>query len=190
MTLQQARKALEQFLEAKGAAPAFLVIGKVIAVDADAATCDVAPLNGGADWLDVRLQPLASTEQVGLLLLPKVGAHVTVAQLDHTEAFLISCQEIEQVRLQVAGQFSLHIDAQGHCQFNNGDHGGLVIADRLRQQIDKNTQILQTFLSLLAAPIVEPGNGSPSAFQQVLNAALQGKPTADLSQITNDQIKH
>ena len=70
-------------------------------------------------------------------------------------------------------------------------HSGLIIIDKLKAQIDKNSLILNNLLTVLTGPpVLEPGNSAPSALQAVLGALLAGKGTADLSNITNDDVKH
>lgn len=187
-TYSDIRRMLEQFVK-KNAAQAFLVEGTIKAVNDDQ-TCDVDPLDGGATYLDVRLLPLAGAADVGFITYPKKDTNVIIAVLSETEACLIMCQEIESMKLFVGDQFKLEIKDNGDCVFNGGDNGGLIIIDKLKQEVDKNSQILQTILNILQTPINETGNGVPSAFQAALNIALQGKQTANLTNITNNKIKH
>ncbi len=189
MTIGKVKKALEQFVNDR-TAQSFFLTGKVTAVDKDTATCDVSPIDGSTEYQDVRLLPIADTSSIGILTYPKEGSIVGLIRINEEEAVVWNCQEIEHLEVEVAGKFKLVVDKDGTCSFNDGDNGGLIIVDKLRQEIDKNSQMLQTILSVLSVPVVEAGGGAPSALQQVLNAALQGKSTANLSSITNDKIKH
>lgn len=189
VTVGEVRRMLEQFLDDR-AAQVFLLTGKVIAIDQQTATVDVEPLDGSAMYQDVRLMPLAENTPVSLLMYPKKDSLVTIVKLDEVEAFVLNCQEVERLELEVANQFKMVVDENGICKFNNGDNGGLIIINKLQQEINKNSQILQTILSVLAVPVTEAGNGLPSVLQQTLNVALQGATTADLSNVTNDKIQH
>lgn len=188
-TIGEVTKMFEQFIQ-KRTAQTFIIKGKVTTVDQQTATVDVEPLDGSTSYQDVRLLPLADTSTISLLTYPKKDSLVTIVKLDESEAFVLNCQEIEHLKLVVGNQFKLVVDKDGDCKFNDGTNGGLIIINKLQQEINKNSQILQTILSVLATPVNEAGNGSPSVFQQVLNLALQGAATADLSNITNDKIQH
>lgn len=61
----------------------------------------------------------------------------------------------------------------------NGDGaGGLIKIKELKTEWDKNKAILDGLIQVLAGPpIVEPGNGSPSALQASLKGAVAGKQT-------------
>lgn len=73
----------------------------------------------------------------------------------------------------------------------NGDaDGGLIKIKELKKELEKNNQILQTILNVCNSQVPEPGNGTPSAFQQALNIALIGKQTGDFSNIENEKVKH
>lgn len=78
----------------------------------------------------------------------------------------------------------------GTVELDGKNFGGLVKADELKAQLDKNNQILQTIKNIASVPVNEPGNGSPSAFQAALSAALSTLQTGDFSQIKSDKVLH
>lgn len=182
-------KMFERFVNQR-AAQTFILQGKVTTVDKENATFDVEPLDGSAPYQDVQILPVADTSKLSIVMYPKKDSLVTIMKLNETESFLLNCQEIDQLEMAVADDFKLLINENGECILNDGTNGGLIIINKLQQEINKNSQILQTILSVLAVPVNEAGNGSPSVFQQALNLALQGLSTADLSNITNDKIQH
>ncbi|WP_052594170.1 hypothetical protein [Aureispira sp. CCB-QB1] len=189
MVAAELRRMLEQFID-KRTVRAFLIEGKVIEIDKENKVCDVLPLDSQAPFQDVRLLPLSGSGGFGFTLYPKKDTNVTILKKTDTEAFLISCQEIESMELFVGDQFKLEVKNNGDCIFNDGSNGGLIIVDKLQQQVAKNSQLLQKIMTVFSTPVNEAGNGAPSVFQQALNAATQGSQTADLSNITNDKIKH
>ena len=76
-------------------------------------------------------------------------------------------------------------------KLGGGDLGGLIKIEELKKELDKITQILQSIKTVIdSAQIPEPGNGSPSAFQTALKAALSGKMMPDYSNIENTKITH
>lgn len=189
MVTAEIRKMLEQFVD-KRLVQAFLIEGIVTEIDKDNKTCDVQPLIGEAPYQDVRLLPLSGSGSVGFLIYPKKDSNVVLIKKDATEFFLLSCQEIESIELFVGNEFKLEVTNDGNWSFNDGKNGGLIIIDKLKQEVDKNSAILKKLMTVLATPVNEPGNGAPSVLQQGLNGALKGSQTADLSKITNDKIKH
>lgn len=78
----------------------------------------------------------------------------------------------------------------GSVELNGTENSGVVKADELKAQLDKNNQILQAFLNTLKTPIAEAGNGSPSAFQAALNSALISLPIGDFSSIKSEKVLH
>lgn len=106
---------------------------------------------------------------------PTVGSDCLVAILEGNEsvAFLMYANEVELI------------------EFNGGENGGLTITPALVRELNKTNELLQAILGVLTgAPIIEPGNGSPSALQAALKAAVTGKEIGDYSDIENEKIKH
>jgi hypothetical protein len=90
-----------------------------------------------------------------------------------------------------ATAFLLYADEAELIQFNGGTNGGLTITPTLVENLDKNNSILEAILNVLkGAQIMEPGNGSPSALQTALKAAVTGKELGDFSKIENEKITH
>jgi len=78
----------------------------------------------------------------------------------------------------------------GTIEINGKNFGGLIKIEELKAQLEKNREILQTFLAVLATPVNEPGAGNPSAFQAALLAALAGKVPGNYSNIENAKVNH
>lgn len=82
------------------------------------------------------------------------------------------------------------IKTEGNIELNGSDFGGLIKIEELKMQLQKNTVILNGILGTLKAPIPEPGNGAPSAFQGALIAAVGTMQAGDFSNIENKKVKH
>ena len=141
---------------------------KVIAVNDN--LCDVEPVSGDAEILDVRLQP---SNVAGIYIKPKTDSIVYVTELNVDNFFVTLYSEIEEIEL-------------------GGDtYGGLTITPELQENLDKNNSLIQALLNIISgSPIPEPGNGSPSAFQSALAAAIVGKTLGNFDDIENEKIKH
>lgn len=143
---------------------------RVISVDQDERTCEVEPLSGGADIPSCRLQAsLGLTD--GLVLFPSVDSFVIVTWLSKNSAFVSVCGQVDEIRL-------------------NGDqHGGIIIADKLKDEIDKNSQFLDQLKQILDSwtPVAQDGGAALKAAWMAISSSCQ---TADLTDITNDIVKH
>jgi hypothetical protein len=189
-TPQEIQRMLEQFID-KRTGRAFFVRGKVTNIDKEQDTCDITPIDGGAEYQDVQLLPLTGGNGgTGFIMYPKKDTNAVAIRINDTEAFLLSVQEVESMKLFVSDSFKLEVDNQGNAVFNDGNNGGLIIIQKLKEQIDKNSQLLQTMLNVFSVQVLEPGNGAPSAFQTALLSATTGRQVADLTNVTNNKIKH
>src|ERR1035437_5224092 len=85
----------------------------------------------------------------------------------------------------------LHASEVDAMVFNGGENDGLTNTTELKTQLDKTNELLQAVITVLTgSPIPEPGNGSPSALQTALKAAITGKELGDYSQIEDTKITH
>jgi len=143
---------------------------KVISVDLDERSCEVEPLSGGANIPGCRLQ--AAIEQTsGFLLVPSVGSFIVVTWLNKNAAFVSMCSTLDEIQL-------------------NGDqYGGVIIYDKLKEQIDKNSQFLDSIKQILDSWTPVPNDGG-AALKTAWTAISTTLETADLSDITNDTVKH
>jgi len=79
----------------------------------------------------------------------------------------------------------------GEIHFNGDGLGGLVKIETLKRELTKNVGILNAALGVVrGTPILEPGNGGPSALQAALKLALGRKTPGDFAQIENETVKH
>lgn len=111
------------------------VLASVTAVDVAQATCDVAPLDGSAAMLDVRL----ATSSGGFLLVPKVGSIVLV--LPSQEVFYV----VAKSELSAAKVFADRVDLAG-------EHGQPIpLGDDLNQDLSSVVDELSALVSAIDA---------------------------------------
>jgi hypothetical protein len=74
------------------------LLAKVIKVDKENYTCDVKPVNGAAELLDVRLRA-DDGKNDGQIIFPKMGSLVLIAPIDNDRAtyFVAMFSEVEEV---------------------------------------------------------------------------------------------
>ena len=77
-------------------APAFLR-GTVRSVNKGEMTCVVRPETGGEDFADVPLRVTRVADDVGFIVIPRVGAAVVLLLLDEYRAVVASVQEWDEI---------------------------------------------------------------------------------------------
>ena len=80
--MSEKKERLRQALQKLNARSFHTVVATVKSVDRQELSCDVEPLDGGADMFDVRLRAALDTERGGLVLLPTVGSTVLVSAIN------------------------------------------------------------------------------------------------------------
>ena len=158
--------------------------GTVTAVDEDNRTCTVSPTDGGADYLNVRLEAdftkNTNTDPKGFFIVPAINSLVIISFTDKTNSFISAWTEIEKT-----------VSKQGQWTFNLGENGGLTITPELKAQLDKTNALLTALINIInGAPVPEPGNGSASALQIALSAAITGQSLGSYENIENEAVKH
>ena len=111
--------------------------------------------------------------------------------LKEGEACVYSTDDSGNIKAKIKLLKDGSIELEGEKIKLNGDSlGGLIKIEELKKELEKNNQILQIILQVCSIPVNEAGNGSPSVFQQTLNAALQGKTIGNFNNIENDKVLH
>lgn len=117
--------------------------------------------------------------QGGFVMIPAEGSFVIAAKSEDLGLFCLFAEEIDDIII------------NARVTFNDGDNGGLCNTPTLKEQLDKTNDLIDAIVQIInGAPIPEPGNGSVSAFQAALKAALIGQELGDFSNIEDDTIKH
>jgi len=142
---------------------------KVVKVSAEVA--ELAPLNGDANIFGVKL--IAGTSATPLLITPTLDSIVIATFLSKDTAFIGLYSEIDTIAIR-------------------GDqYGGLIKIEELTKELKLLNTFLSSFTTVLGGtPIPEPGNGSPSALQTALNAALSSLQLPTYTTIENDKVNH
>lgn len=103
---------------------------KVLSTDGDTCCVDI----DGLVVSDVRLRAVVNDEESGILVTPKTGSYVTVADLSGnlTQLVVVGFSEVEKIS----------IDAETKIVFNGGHFGGLV---RIGDLIDELNSLVKIF---------------------------------------------
>jgi hypothetical protein len=113
----------------------YSIVGKVKSVDG--LVCDVEPINGDADILDVRL--VADETEKLFVLIPKVDSIVVVSFITKEVAFISMVSEVSEVKYKIGTSF-YSVTSDGHL-IQRGD-------DTLKQVIQLVIEAVQQIVVL------------------------------------------
>jgi len=142
------------------ASAAGLMVCEVKAVDKEARTVDVEPLDEGAPLLGVNLQANQGST-VGLVQIPRVGSSVVVATLSGYDAgVVVLMEDIERLEI-VIGNYSLEMTDEG-ITLNGGNLGGLVKVVALTERLNAIERDLNTLKTAFSGwtPVAQDGGAA------------------------------
>lgn len=115
----------------------YSLVGTVTAVDEDARTIDVQPIDGSAEILDVKLQANISGG-AGLVLIPEEDSEVIITFLSKDTAYMALALEVSKVILDC-----------DEITINGGDNGGLInieaLVDKINALEDAHNGLVSSF---------------------------------------------
>lgn len=120
---------------------------------------------------------------------PKIGCKCLIGIIGNNEsnAFLIYAEELDEIEITDSTGFKYHLK-EGVLRLNGDNLGGIVNAIELKNQVDKNTELLEAIKNAFQSWIPVPEDGG--AALKASSSSFVGLPTADLSNIQNEKIKH
>lgn len=144
------------------------------------AKCNAMPLDGTAEFTDVRLNAVTSSS-AGIIITPAVDSIVVVNQISTVDSYISQFSEIEKIEIEI-GDFKIVLNGN-EMTFNDGTYG-LVKIDKMVEWMQKVSTDLTTLQTQLSEHLVA-GNGVP--------LGLVFNPTAaspSISQFEDEKIKH
>ena len=169
--LSEIKESIQKMASKGGAGIVFTA--KVKSVQANT-TCTVEL--EGLTVSDVRLRAVVNSENSKILVTPKTGSHVLVADLsgDLSQLAVVGYSEVEKIE----------VDANDEIVFNGGENKGLVKVESMVDWMQKVYNDLQTLVGLLSSSSVA-GNGA--------NLAITFSPTTpspNIDDFQNKDVKH
>lgn len=141
-------------------------------------TCEVKPV--GSPEMQVRLKASEDDSKGGFVLWPVIGSNVLIAIIneDPHSGYICAMDEVNEVEMRC-----------DKVTFNEGLNGGLIIHEQLLSQYNKTKEVVDAIVDTLLnwAPVTSDGG---AALKTAIDLAMEGKQTGDLSDITNEKIKH
>lgn len=157
---------------------------KVLTVEG--ATCNVEPLNGLAELHGVRLNCVTSST-AGIIITPKINSEVIVHQISKVDSYVAQFSEIDKIDIEI-GAFKISLNGS-EMVFNDGTNGGLIIISKLQTEIAKINASIATLKQATQTGLVAMDGLVPGT-SGIYIASTASMQQADLSDITNEKIKH
>lgn len=148
----------------------YLVRGTATNIDTDTYTCDVTPIDGGADIKSIQFTPTGTNK--GIVLIPKDGTKVLVGFENKTKAYLVQCDEVDEIIMR------------------GGLNGGLInISDLVSRvnSIENKVNDLVAFTATHTHTGVTTGGGSSGTTATPVTGSLTLTQESD---IEDDKITH
>ena len=123
-----------------------------------------------------------------VVIKPKIGSLALVGAIHNGEGcFMISCEEMDGFEITDATGFKVSLNS-GLLVINGDEFGGIVNAKELKEQLDKNTLILEKMQKAFEdwIPIANDGGAALKA----KSAMFVDLPRTELENIENPKIKH
>ncbi len=152
---------------------------KVVSVSG--AKCNVMPVDGTAEFTDVRLNAVTSGS-AGIIVTPAVDSIVVVNQISTVDSYISQFSEIERIEIEI-GDFKIRLNAN-EMVFNEGDLG-LPKIDKLIEKINRLETKLKAHQHLYINAV-----GTPTPTEDI-----PGDPTlifinTERGEIEDTKIKH
>lgn len=166
--LSEIRKSIKGMTSGNGR----LFTAKVLSADGETCCVEI----DGLVVSDVQLRAVVNGEESGILITPKTGSYVTVADLsgDLTRIVVVGFSEVEKIE----------VNADDKIIFNGGQNKGLVKVEKMVNWMQKVYNDLQTLTVLLSSsPVV--GNGAPLGI-----VFTQTTPSPVIDDFQNKDITH
>lgn len=168
-----------------GKIPAAVLKATVLEVNGD--YCTVEPIDGSPKIFRVQFRSIIKDNEIGLLIIPKVGSSVLVGIINSNDndAFVVTYSEVESYQLTIE-DISLKVDKSG--VYLNGDAQKLVRGDELKKELEVEKARLTSLINAITnAPIV-PSDGGAS-FKTSIITAIAPVQKPNYGNILSDKVK-
>lgn len=185
---------------------ASIMVGTVSAVDTEARTVDVEPINEDAPVLGVNLQ--ANQEaKLGVVLFPRVGSYVAVAMLTgYSAGVVVLTEDVESIEvnindgtkltitedgisLNVQDSITLDIDKNA-AVFNGGDLGGLINIADLTSHLNTIEKDINNLKTVFTSWVPAPQDGGAALKSGVASWAGQQLTLSKRGDYEDKKVKH
>jgi len=173
-------EAILTLLKAIGFDVVWSLTGKVVSTDEDNRTCEIELTNNDANLQGVRLQAVEGGN-TGVVFFPEKGSDVIVHFLNADNAYITQISKVAKVEI---------ITENGEIWLNGDEYGGLIKIEKLKTQLQKNTQRIDTIINVLKSTITSVALHPNPGWSAIINPILDALQKEDYSDIENETVKH
>lgn len=175
------------------------IVGTVVSVtQAPEYTCDVAPVDGGATFHDVRLKVSIDGFDDGQVSIPANNSLVIISPLNQNrDVYYVSrFSKVIKWHLKVDGNGQIEVDGQGNIKLNGELFGGIgktgVIAARIAALEARENVLTAIVAAIASAATAAPGTPVTNLALSGFFAPLGGSSFVPTTQadISNNTVKH
>jgi hypothetical protein len=170
-----------------GATPTTLLTAQVTKVEGSTCTVKV----GDLELTEVRLRAVINSSAEQLLITPKVGSYVLLADLsggDMRQLAVVAYSEVAAVSVKISAT-TASVDKDG-VVLNGGENGGLTITPKLVEQLAKMTARIDGIIDAISNGVPAPQDGG-AALQASIKASLAAiVDREDFGSVENGKVKH
>jgi hypothetical protein len=177
-------------LARQGGAGVGFVVGTVSAVDKEARTVDVEPLNEDAPLLGVNLQANQGST-VGVVAIPRVGSYVMVGYVaDGAAGMVVLCDDIEEVEVVIKDKDTASIVVtEDGITMNGGSLGGLVKVEDITKRLNLIEKDINKLKQSLSSWTPVPQDGGSALKAGVTSWASQKLAESKRDDYENEKVK-
>ena len=145
------------------------ILCNVSNIDTTKMLCTCIPINGDADFEEVRLN---ANYQKGFVLVPKNNSVVVVSQISNEVAYISMVSEVDQIYL--AGD----------------DNGGLVKVSELVDKINRVENQVNNILNVLKTTVIPLAPSGTYPFAPLYASILDITPLTQVNDLENKTVQH
>lgn len=168
---------VENYLRKKAGFDTVLCVVTGVNMEQLTCTCESVE-NDGDIYYDVRLNALMGND-LGFILVPKVGSTVAINRIDKTESFVGSYSELEEVILNVE-----------KTTINEGKNGGLVKISALVSELDALKNDNNTLKNIFQSWTPVPNDGGAALKGLAATWAGQALTMTNQKDLENEKVTH
>lgn len=185
---------------------ASLLVGTVSAVDTEARTVDVEPINEDAPILGVNLQANQEATK-GVVLFPRKGSYVVVAMLSgYAAGVVVLTEDVESMEVNINDGTKLVITEDGMnlnvkdgitldiddsaAVFNGGDLGGIINIEDLTSKLNNIEREINNLKTVFSSWAPVPQDGGAALKASVASWAGKQLTLSKRGDYEDKKIKH
>lgn len=157
-----------------------------VVTNVGAATCDVKRILDDLVIEDVRLNSTCN-EEAGIIIYPERDSSVIVTDIDGHNHFISQFSEIDKIIIKT--QNNIEIECLGEIIINGGNNGGLVMLEKLEDNLNKIKQYLNNLNTAISTGLGSTVGNAGVAAASTFTGTMSSQ-SLFFENMENEKIKH